>query len=226
MPADADISGVARAIGEPARAAMLLRLMDGRAHTARDLAAAAAVAPSTASFHLRRLCETGLVTVTEAGRRRLHRLAGAEVAALVEALASVAPPLLPDTLQPVRGSAALRLARACYGHLAGQLGVAVAQRLVEDGVVPALQPGESGHVQGFDHPLLRTLGVRSVAGAPRPAVRACLDWTHRTPHLAGALGTSILAALLHAGWLRHRRTGRALLLTPAGRDGFRRTGLL
>lgn len=192
---------------------MLLQLMDGRAHTARDLASAASVAPSTASFHLRRLCEAGLVTVTETGRRRLHTLAGPDVAALVEALASVGPPRLPDHMQPMNGSAALRLARTCYGHLAGQLGVTIAQRLVADGVVPELQPGEIARIHRFDHPLLCALGIRSLAGPPWPPVRACLDWTHRAPHLAGALGTSILEALLNAGWLRHRRTGRALLLT-------------
>ena len=216
MPGEPDIATVAQAIGEPARAAMLLQLMDGEAHSARALATVAGVAPSTASSHLRRLCDAGLVIATDAGRRRLHRLAGPEVAQLVEALAALAPPRLPDRLQPSPPAGPLLRARACYGHLAGQLGIDLAAVLRKDGVVDELAPGETGVVRTFDHPLLTTLGVTELPGSG-PAVRACLDWSHGTAHLAGALGTALLTALLDAGWVRRRPGGRALRVTETGR---------
>jgi DNA-binding transcriptional ArsR family regulator len=222
MTAEPDIATVAQAIGEPARAAMLLQLMDGHAHTARGLATVAGIAPSTASAHLRRLCDVGLVRVTESGRQRLHRLAGPEVAQVVEALTALAPPRLPPNLQPDPPTDQLLEARACYGHLGGRLGVTIAARLREDGVVDDLHPGDTGAVHTFDHPLLTTLGITGLA-AP-PPVRACLDWSHGSVHLAGALGMALLTGLLDAGWLRRRPTGRALRITPNGRDHLAQLG--
>ncbi|MGW4486401.1 ArsR/SmtB family transcription factor [Amycolatopsis sp. NPDC004368] len=222
MAAEPDIALVAQAIGEPARAAMLLQLMDGDAHTARSLATVAGIAPSTASAHLHRLCDAGLVQATESGRRRLHRLAGPQVAQLVEALAALAPPRLPARLQPEPPTDELLEARACYGHLGGRLGVTIATRLREDGVVDTLDPGETGAVRTFRHPLLVALEITGTTGAP--AVRACLDWSHGSVHLAGALGTALLSGLLDAGWLRRRPTGRALRITRTGHDHLARWG--
>ncbi|RSM49559.1 transcriptional regulator [Amycolatopsis balhimycina DSM 5908] len=225
MPAEPDIASVAQAIGEPARAAMLLQLMDGDAHTARKLAAVAGIAPSTASSHLRRLRESGLVQVAEAGRQRLHRLAGPEVAQLVETLAALAPPRLPERLQPDPPAGPLLRARACYGHLAGQLGIDIAMALREDGVIGDLAPGETGVLHSFDHPLLVALGISELPDAG-PAVRGCLDWSHRTVHLAGALGTALLTALLGAGWVRRRPGGRVLRITETGRRRLGELGLV
>ncbi|MGV9365144.1 ArsR/SmtB family transcription factor [Amycolatopsis sp. NPDC003731] len=210
------IASVARAIGEPARAAMLLLLMDGGAHTARALASAAGVAPSTASSHLRRLGEAGLIQVTDAGRQRLHRLAGPEMAQLVEALAAIAPPRLPSRLQPDPPAGPLLRARACYGHVAGQLGVDVAAALRKDEVVGDLTPGETASLRTFDHPLLAALGIGGLPGTG-PAVRACLDWSHGSVHLAGELGTALLKAMLGTGWVRRRPGGRTLRITEPGR---------
>jgi DNA-binding transcriptional ArsR family regulator len=224
MPGEPDIALVAQAIGEPARAAMLLQLMDGNAHSARALATVAGIAPSTASAHLRRLRDAGLVHATEAGRQRLHRLAGPEVAQLVEALTALAPPRLPGRLQPDPPSGPLLRARACYGHVGGQLGVDVAALLREDGVIDDLVPGESGTVRTFDHPLLTALGISALPDA-RPGVRACLDWSHGTVHLAGALGAALFTALLADGWVRRRPDGRALRITGPGRRRFAEFGL-
>jgi DNA-binding transcriptional ArsR family regulator len=121
---------------------MLLQLMDGDAHSARALATVAGVAPSTASTHLRRLCDAGLVVATDAGRRRLQRLAGPQVAQLVEALAALAPPRLPARLRPEPPSGPLLRARVCYGHVAGQLGIDLTVLLRKDGVVDEPAPGE------------------------------------------------------------------------------------
>ncbi len=224
MLAEPDIAVVAQAIGEPARAAMLLQLMDGDAHSARALATAAGVAPSTASTHLRRLCDAGLVIATDVGRQRLHRLAGPEVAQLVEALAALTPPPLPSRLQPEPPSGPLLLARVCYGHLAGQLAIDLAVLLRKDGVVDELAPGETGVVRTFDHPLLATLGITGLHGSG-PPVRACLDWSHGTVHFAGGLGTTLLTALLDDGWLRRRPGGRALRVTEAGRRKLTECGI-
>ncbi|MFD9961324.1 ArsR/SmtB family transcription factor [Amycolatopsis sp. NPDC058986] len=223
MRTEPDIATVARAIGEPARAAMLLQLMDGEAHTARRLATVAGIAPSTASSHLRMLCASGLVHVTDAGRRRLHRLAGPEVAQLVEALAALAPPRLPGTLQPVPPTDAILAARICYGHLAGQLGVEIAIVLRKDDIVPALAPGETGVVRTFGHPLLAALEITGLEPG-RAGVRACVDWSHGTTHLAGALGSALLWSLLAAGWVRRRPAGRALRITAAGRERLAELG--
>lgn len=224
MPAEPDIASVAQAIGEPARAAMLLQLMDGDAHTARALAEGAGIAPPTASSHLRRLREARLVQATEAGRRRLHRLAGPEVAQLVEALAALAPPRLPERLQPDPPAGPLLRARTCYGHLAGRLGIDIAVSLRKDGVVGDLTPGETGVLHTFDNPLLAALGIGELPGAG-PAARGCLDWSHRTVHLAGELGTVLLTALLGAGWVRRHPRGRALRITEAGRRRLDELGL-
>jgi DNA-binding transcriptional ArsR family regulator len=224
MPGEPDIASVAQAIGEPARAAMLLQLMDGDAHSARALATVAGIAPSTASSHLRRLRDAGLVRATDVGRRRLHRLAGPEVAQLVEALAALAPPRLPDRLQPDPPTGPLLRARACYGHVGGRLGVDVAALLRKDGVIDDLAAGESGAVRTFDHPLLAALGIAALPDS-RPGVRACLDWSHGTVHLAGALGAALFTALLADGWVRRRPGGRALRITEPGRRRLAELGI-
>jgi DNA-binding transcriptional ArsR family regulator len=221
MRAEPDIAMVAQAIGEPARAAILLQLMDGEAHTARQLATVAGIAPSTASTHLRRLCDAGLVVVTASDRRRLHRLAGPKVAAVIEALASLAPPRLTSPLQPATPTSELLVARSCYGHLGGRLGVAIAERLTVDGVIPDLRPGETGAVRSLDHPLLSELGITELPVRDRPAVRACLDWSVGSTHLAGALGVRIFTALQDVKWLQRRKTGRALRITALGLERLR-----
>ncbi|MFJ7212605.1 hypothetical protein [Amycolatopsis sp. NPDC098790] len=141
------------------------------------------------------------------------------MAQLVEALAALAPPRLPSRLQPEPPSGPLLRARACYGHLAGRLGIDLAELLRKDGVVGELAPGETGEVRTLDHPLLTALGIMELRGAG-PPVRACLDWSHGTAHLAGVLGSALLTALLDEGWLRRRPGGRALRVTEAGRRGL------
>lgn len=143
----------------------------------------------------------------------------------MEALAAIAPPRLPERLQPTPPAGPLLRARACYGHLAGQLGIDVAVALREDGVVGDLTPGETGVLHTFDHPLLAALGIGGLPGAG-PAVRGCLDWSHRKVHLAGALGAALLTALLGAGWVRRRPGGRALRITEAGRRRLGEFGLV
>jgi DNA-binding transcriptional ArsR family regulator len=207
-------------IGDPARAAMLAELFDGRALTAGELAARAGVAASTASAHLSRLVDGGLLDVISQGRHRYFRLAGPQVASALEALAGLAPaPTAPSRFErEVLGE--LRFARTCYGHLAGRLGVALRDRLLAvehlraDGVEHRVTPaGEAWFAElGVD--------VRAARAARRSFARACLDWSERRPHLAGALGDAMLVALVERGWIGRLDGERAVELTAAGADGL------
>src|SRR5918992_3552090 len=189
---DADIAAVAAAIADPTRTTMLDALLSGEALTAGELARTASVAPSTASEHLRRLQDAGLVEVVKAGRHRYHRLAGSEVAAALEALALIAPRRQASarSLRRIRADAALTYARTCYDHLAGTVGVALLDAMVADSRLRwhdgALSlRSDDGWLAALD------IDVERLRTARRPLLRPCLDWTTRRPHLAGALGAAI-----------------------------------
>lgn len=222
---DYDLAAAGRAIAEPARAAMLLRMMDGQAHTAGDLAAAARLRPSAATAHLRHLVSARLVAVTASGRQKLHTLASPEVATAIEALAAISPLLPVESLRAARTGSQLQLARACYSHVGGALSVAIGDRLAADGIVDPLVRGEASDVRTLDHPLLRALAITEVPAGSAPAVRGCLDWTERAPHLAGRLGSAILSALLDQKWLQRRPNDRALNITDLGNARLDELGL-
>lgn len=219
------VARIAALVGEPARTDMLLALLDGRALTARELAAAAHITPSTASRHLGLLVESGLLGVSRQGRHRYHRLASADVARVLEgimqlAVATAAP--LPPATGP--RDARMRFARTCYDHLAGRLAVAVADRLVEDGAIVVEE--ESALVTDRATTALQSLGldadaIHSPGGGKRPPCRPCLDWSERRMHVAGRLGALLCAHCLQQGWLLQKPKSRALELAPAGATAFR-----
>jgi DNA-binding transcriptional ArsR family regulator len=216
-----DLAAGAAAIADPARAAMLDALLDGEPRSAGALAREAGVAPSTASHHLGRLLDAGLVAVAPDGRRRAYRLARPEVARALEALAVVSPPTTPRTLRRHTRARAERAARTCYDHLAGVLGVAVCDALLAaDAIAPdgqhayALGPGADA--------AFGALGVALPPRGRRAYARPCLDWSERRPHLAGALGAAVADTLLARGWVTRVRGTRALLVTGEGRTGLRR----
>ncbi|MFG2181635.1 ArsR/SmtB family transcription factor [Streptomyces abikoensis] len=208
------------------RAAFCQALLDGRAWTAGELAAYAGVRPSTASEQISRLIEGGVLTEARQGRHRYVRLAGPEVAGLIEALSSYAPATgaAPATAGPrnlresVRLSAEAR-ARTCYDHLAGRLGVALADAMVARGLV-AVGSGLSVTPEGRVW-LVDVQGFEQPSGARRPLVRGCLDWTERRHHLGGALGAALCAAALERRWVRRVGSGRAVKVTPEGTEAFR-----
>ncbi len=219
---DADVAAIAGAMGHPARASMLTALLGGRALPAGELARAAGVSPQTASVHLARLADAGLVVVIRHGRHRYHELAGHEVAEVLEGLAALAPRRPVRTLREAGRGAAERAGRSCYDHLAGELGVALTERLC---VLGALETGSLGLA---DPAAFAALGVDPDRLEPsrRPVTRSCLDWTERRPHLAGALGAAVLARALEERWLVRRPHGRAVAVTPAGAVALReRVGL-
>ena len=215
MDGDADLAAVGSLLAEPARVRMLAALGDGRALPASALAAEAGVAPSTASGHLARLVEGGLLAAENRGRRRYFRLHGPEVAEALEALARVAPREPVSSLRQATRIDALRAARTCYDHLAGRLGTALMDALLERGVVADEHVTE----QGVD--VLASLGVDldSIPGR-RPLFRSCLDWSERRPHAAGKLGAALTARCFELGWVERLDATRAVRVTPAGDVGF------
>jgi DNA-binding transcriptional ArsR family regulator len=221
MTANPNLSTVAALIGEPTRTAMLVELMCGRALTATELATRAEVAPSTASDHLAQLVRGGLLTCLAQGRHRYYRLASAEVARLIEAMGALAD--IPDPRGQVDPelAAGIKFARTCYDHLAGRLGVAVADALV--GRDLARLEGDSFRLTSAGQAWLSRLGVDVAAArrAKRAFARACLDWTERRPHLAGSLGAALYARLVELGWLERLDGERTVELTPLGEAGLR-----
>ncbi|NJP47005.1 ArsR/SmtB family transcription factor [Actinacidiphila epipremni] len=221
-----DLAGVAKLLADGTRAGFLLALLDGRAWTAAELARHAGVAPSTATGHLNALVAGGLLAQERQGRHRYVRLAGPQVAEVVESLAALAPgrPAQPPrTLSAAGRRKALAHARTCYDHLAGAVGVAltdamVARRLLDDTHGLGLTAAGAAW--------LADLGVDVPAGTRRPAVRSCLDWTERRPHLAGAVGAALCRHAFDAGWITRVGTTRAVAVTPPGARALRgRLGL-
>jgi DNA-binding transcriptional ArsR family regulator len=222
------IAEVASVIGEPARAAMLTALMDGRALTAAELAAIAGITPQTASTHLARLVGAGLVNVARQGRHRYHRLAGSSVARMLEGLMQHVSAGRMAQPPPRTGprEEALRQARTCYDHLAGRLGVAIADALVAQGHVEL--DDEGGIITNSGVAFFARTGILAPdEGAPsrrmtRPLCRPCLDWSERRPHLAGRLGAAICSHGFEAGWLRRINGARTVVVTPKGRSQLAR----
>jgi DNA-binding transcriptional ArsR family regulator len=217
---DANIATPAALIGDPVRAAMLRALADGRAQPAGALAWAAGVSAQVASNHLAKLIAGGLLSVETEGRHRYYRLASPEVGDAIEALGRLAAPVRSLEQPRTPQARALRHARACYGHLAGQLGVAVAEALEAQDLLRPIGP-KAYAVTPAGLTWFANLGVEAGGGA-----RRCLDWTERRHHLAGPVGVRLMARLVDLGWIAHDKTSRAVRLTAAGAAGLReRLGL-
>src|SRR4051794_31590882 len=237
---DADIAVPAALLGERGRARIVMALSDGRALPAGVLASEAGIAASTASEHLAKLLDAGLLAVEQHGRHRYYRIADARVLQAVEALAQLAPAAPVRSLKEGTRAEQLRSARLCYDHLAGRLGVAVMASLLERGV---LEGGDGRHhpetaeadrlsapghdvdyrvTPGGERFLADRLGidVTALGRGRRPLVRYCLDWTEQRHHLAGALGAAIADRLAELDWVRRARVNRALSVTPTGSDGL------
>jgi DNA-binding transcriptional ArsR family regulator len=232
MEGDADLAALGAALADRSRARILLALGDGRALPASVLASEAGVAASTASGHLGRLVDAGLLAVRPQGRHRYYELAGPEVAELVEVLARVAPAAPVTSLREHTRANAIRSARTCYDHLAGRLGVEVMRSLIADGSVTGgdgvHDPEGGDRLSAYGHELdyrlsdhgsdrLARLGVRF---EPDTALRYCVDWTEQAHHLSGTVGKALTARLLELRWLRRADRGRAVHVTPAGRRGL------
>ncbi|WP_458315464.1 ArsR/SmtB family transcription factor [Mycolicibacterium brisbanense] len=234
--ADVDIAALAALLADPARCRVLLALDDGRALPASVLADEAGISRSTASSHLNKLTEAGLLTVQTHGRHRYYRLSGPEIGELIEQLGRLAPARPVTSLREGTRAARLRSARTCYDHIAGRLGVRIMSSLIDHDVLTGgdgqFHDGDADRLSspGRDVPYeltaagadrLRRIGVELPTGT-RPLVRYCIDWTEQRHHLAGGLGRAVLDRFLSAGWLRRAPQHRALIVTDAGRAALAR----
>ncbi|NNG40488.1 helix-turn-helix transcriptional regulator [Flexivirga sp. ID2601S] len=235
---EGDVSPIAAMFADRARARMIAALIDGRRLPASRLAAEAGVSAATASGHLRKLLDGGLVRVEASGRHRYYYLASAQVAAAFEALVAMTP--LPPVTSLRQGTRLqrLRTARTCYDHFAGRLGVSLTEALIADGVLRPLDGTCDTRRDGdrlsapIEQPsfelgpraatALRAWGVdlEQVQRASRPVLRFCLDWTEQRHHLSGGLGAAILRTARDNDWVRPGPRPRELAITDAGTAAF------
>lgn len=213
---------IAAALADRSRASMICALLDGRAFTAKELACTANVTPQTASAHLKVLEREGLITTLKAGRNKYMRLASPEVAQVIEALAVLTPTDHVERAKPRGATDDMLIARSCYDHIAGRLGVALAESLCQRGYVTV--SGESFTITESGLSFFRDLGVdtEALASKKRPMIRSCLDWTERRHHAAGSLAAALMTMALDAKWLVRQQGGRALIISELGYASFQR----
>lgn len=213
------IASVAALLGDPARANILTALMDGRALTVSELAEAAGVTIQTASGHLSKLDAARLLTGEKQGRHRYFRLSGPDVAQVLEALMGLAQRTGATRVRTGPKDAALRTARVCYDHLAGERGVELLNGARRQGFIAGR---EELALTDRGRRFFAEFGIdlATLERGRRPVCRACLDWSERRSHLGGALGAALLSRLVERGWAR-REAGRVLTFTCAGLGEFR-----
>ena len=199
---------------------MLSALLDGRALTATELAYAARVTPQTASTHLAKLAEAGLIAPTRDGRYRYFRLASARVAEMLDGIMAVALENRPRYRPLSRQARALSAARICYDHLAGRLSVDLADSLIAHEYV--VVGDEAAEITPAGTRFLTEFGIDLSASSSkrRPFCRLCVDWTERRPHIAGAVGAALTKRCFDLGWTERTKHGGAVIVTPAGKRGF------
>jgi DNA-binding transcriptional ArsR family regulator len=239
---DADIAKIGALVADPGRARILLALCDGRALPASVLADEAGVVPSTASGHLAKLVGGGMLRVERHGRHRYFRVAGPQVAELLEALARLAPPTTVRSLRQGTRAQAVRFARTCYDHLAGVLGTSLMRAMLDrgllaggDGTFDPARPGDDRlAAPGFelDYRLtsrgaeeLDAFGIdfSSLRERRRPLIRYCVDWSEQRHHLAGSLGAALAERMFEVGWVRRAEQTRAVHVSDDGYRGLRET---
>jgi len=218
-----NIAAIAAMVGDPARANMLTALLNGAALTASELALEAGVTKQTASSHLGKLEAAGLIAVEAQGRHRYYRLADADVAGLLETLMGVAARAKALRTRPGPKEPALRRARLCYDHLAGEMGVALFDAFIKHKwMTPG--PEKTFALTRLGRVKVQTFSVdiEELEQGARPICRACLDWSVRRHHLAGALGAAILEQIFERGWAEQKRGSRVIEFTRIGEAGLKR----
>jgi len=224
MESATHIARAAALLGDPARAAMLWLLIDGRARPAGELAFAANVSAQSASGHLAKLVEAELLHVETQGRHRYYRLSSHAVAHALESLASLAPRPAVRPLPASRGTPeSMRYARTCYDHLAGELAVNLLAQAEKKGLVTCNEKAIALTAKGEKAFRQFGMDIDALRSAKRQFACGCLDWSERRFHLGGALGAALLAQLLDRRWLLKVQKTRVLQLTPQGRQGLRET---
>jgi DNA-binding transcriptional ArsR family regulator len=217
------IAEIAALVGEPARATMLSALVDGRALTASELAFAARVTPQTASTHLAKLTETGLLSVIREGRHRYFRLASPKVVEMLDGIVAVALENRPRYRPLSRQARELGAARICYDHLAGRLSVDLTDSLITHEYIVA--GDEAAEITQAGTRFLTEFGIdlSALSSKRRQFCRLCLDWTERRPHIAGAVGAALTKRCFDLGWTERMKHSGAVIVTASGKRGFLET---
>lgn len=217
-----DIALIASLIGDPARANMLTALMDGKAYTATELAAEAGITQQTASTHLKKLESGGLIRQRKQGRHRYFALFDEQVGNLLESMMGLAAARGHVRTRTGPKDPALRHARICYDHLAGELAVSLLDSLLERRMLR--EDGEELHLTETGESFFGAIGIDldSLTGSRRPVCKSCLDWSMRRSHLAGGLGKAVLDHTYAAGWARRIDGTRIVAFTPVGENAFRK----
>lgn len=217
-----DIALIASLIGDPARANMLTALMDGKAYTATELAAEAGITQQTASTHLKKLESGGLIRQRKQGRHRYFALFDEQVGNLLESMMGLAAARGHVRTRTGPKDPALRHARICYDHLAGELAVSLLDSLLERRMLR--EDGEELHLTDAGESFFGAIGIDldSLTGSRRPVCKSCLDWSMRRSHLAGGLGKAVLDHTYATGWARRIDGTRIVAFTPVGESAFRK----
>ncbi|MEZ0308443.1 MAG: ArsR/SmtB family transcription factor [Ramlibacter sp.] len=226
MDAEPDLARIAATVGDPRRIQMLSLLMEGRALTAKELALGVGVEPATATAHLKRLLDDGLLEVTAQGRHKYFRFSSEHVAQLVESLMRVAPPRKPAT--QAKGGEPIRAARFCYDHLAGSLGTGLLALMLNKGwVVDAGPEPKQLELTPKGEKALASLGLDASTARARRRQFACrcLDWSERRDHLGGALGAELAEHFKAARWIERQKHSRVVKVTALGKQGLQALGL-
>lgn len=219
---DANFVDPAALMADPTRARILLSLLDRQSLAMSELAVEAGVAQSTMSAHLARLVDGELLTVRSEGRHRYYSLASADVATALECLARLSPPFRPNSLRSYRRSCSLKVARTCYDHAAGDLGVTVMEGLLDRGAIARTGRGPTAYrVTPAGQEMLGAIKVHDFGGSSA-TVRHCVDWTSDKHHLAGRVGAAILSAFLAKGWVTQKRDSRILVVGSEGKRDIAR----
>jgi DNA-binding transcriptional ArsR family regulator len=217
------IAEIAALVGEPARATMLSALLDGRALTARELAFAARVTPQTASTHLAKLTETGLLSVIPEGRHRYFQLASPKVVEMLDGIVAVALQNRPRYRPLSRQARELSKARICYDHLAGRLSVDLTDFFTAHEFIVLSE--EAAEITPAGTRFLTEFGidVSALSSTRRHFCRVCLDWTERRRHIAGAVGAALTKRCFDLGWIERMKHSGAVIVTASGKRGFLET---
>jgi DNA-binding transcriptional ArsR family regulator len=209
-------STIALLIGEPARATMLWKILDGRMHTATELAIAADLSAQNASMHLGKLVKAGLLSVTQRGRLKYYQFANPNVAYVIEAIANLVPKDNLVSQGEISDSSRIKYCRTCYDHLAGEVGVAITDKLLSRKIIAANHKdftiSKSG-VKWFDR---LEISIPELTQSKRALARKCLDWSEKRPHISGAVGAALANKLFDLKWLQRNKNSRIVLVTPLG----------
>jgi len=212
------LKDIAQLIGDPVRANILWTLLDGRAYTASELAAAVDTSAPNCSMHLAKLIRADLLTVEAQGRHRYYTFSRPEVAYAVEALAALVPQRTREAAE--KEDPPIRVCRTCYDHLAGRVGVQLTESLVRQKLLTQTKKQFDPTPKGVRWFLDHGIDPHKLQQQRRNFARTCLDWTERRPHLAGSLGAALLQMMLDENWLRRMPNTRAVMVTPKGRKAL------